>query len=97
MTPELLTQLPSLGVAGLLFVMWWLERQDRTRSAAGVYDALQYAGQVAEVNRQLLDVVRTNTEALAALREEVHAHRTWEAEWLNRLAQQLENWRCEAA
>ncbi len=97
MTPELLTQLPSLGVAGLLFVMWWLERQDRTRSAAGVCDALQYAGQVAEVNRHLLDVVRANTEALAALREEVHAHRTWEAEWLERLTRQLEDWRCDAA
>jgi hypothetical protein len=90
MWPEVLTQLPSLGISGLLFVMWWVERQERTRSTAGLQDALQYAVQVAEVNKNLVDVIRANTEALTALREELRSHRATEAEWLTRLAHQLE-------
>jgi hypothetical protein len=90
MWPDVLTQLPSLGISGLLFVMWWVERQERTRSTAGLQDALQYAGQVSEVNKNLLDVIRANTEALTALREELRSHRATEAEWLTRLTHQLE-------
>ena len=90
MWPEMLSQLPSLGISGLLFVMWWVERQERTRSTAGLQDALQYAGQVAGVNKNLLDVIRANTEALTALREELRSHRATEAEWLTRLTHQLE-------
>ena len=95
MTPELLSQLPSLGIAGVLFIMWWIERQERTRNAGGLNEALQRAGQVAEINKHLLDVIRTNTEALTALREDLHAHRAWEAEWLTRLTQQLEEVGCD--
>lgn len=90
MIVDVLSQLPTLGVSGLLFVMWWFERQERTRGASGLSDALQYAAQVAEVNKQLLDVIRTNTEALTALREELRAHRATEAEWITRLATQLD-------
>ena len=90
MWPDVLSQLPSLGISGLLFVMWWVERQERTRSTAGLQDALQYAVQVAEVNKNLLDVIRANTEALTALREELRSHRATEAEWLTRLTHQLE-------
>jgi hypothetical protein len=90
MWPDMLSQLPSLGISGLLFVMWWIERQERTRSMAGLQDALQYAGHVAEVNKNLLDVIRANTEALTALREELRSHRATEAEWLTRLTHQLE-------
>lgn len=92
--PDLLSQLPSLGIAGLLFVMWWQERQERVRGSAGVRDALQYAGQIADVNRNLLDVIRANTEALAALREELRSHRASEADWLARLTQRLDELAC---
>jgi hypothetical protein len=90
MGPELLSQLPSLGISGLLFVMWWAERQERSRCATGLREALLYAGQVAEVNRHLLEVIRTNTEALTALREELRAHRNTEATWFARLAERLD-------
>jgi hypothetical protein len=90
MPPDVLTQLPSLGVAGLLFVMWWIERQERTRAGAGLREALQYAGRIADVNQNLLDVIRANTEAVTALREELRAHRATEAEWLACVAQRLE-------
>ena len=89
MSAELLSQLPSFGVAGLLFVMWWLERQERTRTSEGLRDALQYAGQIAEVNKSLLDVIRANTEALTTLREELRADRAADAQWLSRLTEQL--------
>jgi hypothetical protein len=91
MLPDVLTQLPSLGIAGLLFVMWWIERQERARSTTGLREALQHAGQIAEVNRNLLDVIRSNTEALTALREELRAHRATEAECLTRLAHQIDD------
>jgi hypothetical protein len=94
MWPEVLSQLPSLGISGLLFVMWWAERQERSRSTTGLREALQYAGQIADVNRNLLDVIRANTEALTALREELRMHRTTEAECLSRLAHQLEELGC---
>ena len=95
MSPELLSQLPSLGVAGFLFGMWWIERQERTRGGTALGEALQYAGQVAEINKHLLDAIRGNTEALAALREELHSHRAWEAEWLTRLTEQLAEVGCD--
>jgi hypothetical protein len=91
MIPEVLSQLPSLGISGLLFVMWWVERQERTRGTAALRDALHYVGQVAEVNKNLLDVIQANTEALTALREELRSHRAGETEWLARLTQQLED------
>jgi hypothetical protein len=94
MMPEFLSQLPSLGVSGLLFVMWWFERQERTRGSNGLRDALQYAGQIADVNRNLLDVIQANTEAVTALREELRSHRSSETEWLSRLTQRLEELAC---
>lgn len=90
MLDEIAKQAVSLGIAGLLFVMWWFERQERTRSTAGVQQALQYTNQISDVNEQLLDVIRTNTDALAALREELRTHRMLETDWLNRVSRQLE-------
>jgi hypothetical protein len=97
MPPELLSQLSSLGVAGLLFLMWWVERHERTRGVAALADALQYVRQVTDVNRSLLDVIQANTEALTGLREELRSHRASEAEWLGRLAQRLETLGCVPA
>lgn len=82
--------LTSFGVAGLLFVMWWYERQERVRNVS----TLQHAGckseRLLEVNEQLLGVIRSNTEAFIALREELRAHRENEREWMSRLSHQLE-------
>ncbi len=90
MPPEVVSQLPSLGVAGLLFVMWWSERQERTRVISGLRVALQHAEQTAKVNGSLLDVIRANTEALTALREELRHQRRLEAEWVRRLTAKLD-------
>ncbi len=90
MLNEVLGQLPSLGVAGLLFVMWWIERSERTAGTGALRDAVQQIGQVADVNANLLRVIQANTEALTALREELRSHRAGEVEWLTRLNQQLE-------
>lgn len=90
MLDEIVSQAVSLGIPGLLFVMWWFERQERTRSAAGVQQALQFTSQMSEVNEQLLEVIRANTDALAALREELRTHRRLETDWLNRVSRQLE-------
>lgn len=90
MSELLLNQLPSLGIAGLLFVMWWYERQERVR-AGGVTQASQCrAAQLLNINEGLLSVIRGNTEALTALREELQAHRANEREWFGRLAQEVE-------
>jgi|GEM_PF-1623624 len=90
MIDVVLEQALSFGISGLLFVMWWFERQERTKSNNGVREAMQYSRQVTEVNDQLLDVIRANTEALAALREELRTHRRIETDWLNRVSRQLE-------
>ncbi len=87
----LVKQALSLGISGLLFVMWWFERQERTRNMAGTQEALRRGHQIAEINEQLLDVIRANTEALAALREELRSHRARETEWLTRLTQRIDD------
>jgi len=90
MVEEILRELPSLGIAGLLFVMWWVERQERARGVHAVQDALHRSHEVLSVNDHLLDVIRSNTEALMALREELHVHRETETEWFGRVSRQLE-------
>ena len=82
--------IPSLGVSGLLFVMWWSERQERVRAAGAMQDAGRHTTHVLEINDHLLDVIRSNTEAAIALREELRAHRETEMEWMSRLSRQLE-------
>jgi hypothetical protein len=83
-------QLPSLGVAGLLFVMWWYERQERVRSGTATQQSQCQATHLLDINDHLLDVIRTNTAALAALREEFRTHRETAAAWFDRLGRQLE-------
>ncbi len=90
MFDALVNQLPSLGISGLLFVMWWYERQERGRMALNLHDATRHTAQVVDVNDHLLSAIRANTEALAALREELRSYRTTETEWLGRLSRQLE-------
>ena len=94
MFAELLQQLPSLGIAGLLFVMWWYERQERLRGVTAVQVSADHTSRLLEVNSHLLDVIRGNTEALVALREELRAHRETEAAWISRLSGQLERLKC---
>ena len=90
MLDEVLQHLPALGVSGLLFVMWWFERHERLRSQNVTREAASYTIRVLEINDHLLDVIRSNTEALTALREELRAHREAEREWFGRLSRQLE-------
>lgn len=88
--PELVNEAASLGVVGLLFIMWWHERQERVRSATWMRDAQSVSEVVNAANARLLDVVRANTEAVTALREELRSQRSAAGEWLNRLERQLE-------
>ena len=88
--PDVAHQAMSLGIAGLLFVMWWQERQERVK-AAGVTQKLRGdANRIGELSERLLSVVRSNTEALVALREALHAQHEALREWITRLGQQLD-------
>jgi hypothetical protein len=89
MVDEVLKQALSFGISGLLFVMWWFERQERVKNNGGIAEALQYSQQVAEVNERLLEVVKANTEALTGLREELRT-RQIEVDWLTRIAKAME-------
>ncbi len=91
MFDEILRALPSLGISGLLFVMWWFERQERVRGTSDVREALRFAEQGVELNERLVEVLRANTEAITALREELRSHRGVETEWLKRISRQLES------
>lgn len=87
---EELGPLSSLGIAGLLFVMWWFERQERIAAARGQDDAQRREKELAAISEQLLQVVQANTEAITALRSELRAQRASEAEWFTRLLQQVQ-------
>jgi len=87
---QIVTHVLSLGVSGLLFVMWWFERQERMRNSTAVRDADAYAGRLTQVNEQVLDVLQANTEALVGLREELRTSRAFEREWRERLSRHLE-------
>jgi hypothetical protein len=89
--PELGRHAVSLGISGLLFVMWWTERQERTKGASQTAEALQQTGRQSELNQQLLDVLRSNTEALVALRSEIRSQREALHEWTQRISQQVEH------
>lgn len=91
MFDEILRALPSLGISGLLFVMWWFERQERVRGTSDVREALRFAEQGVELNERLVEVLRANTEAITALREELRSHRGVETEWLKRISRKLES------
>lgn len=90
MIEEIGTHAISLGISGLLFVMWWHERQDRMRGTAQVQETLRNTRQVTDINERVLDVIQANTEALVALREELRAQREAQREAAERLARQLE-------
>jgi len=90
MLDGIVDQLPSMGAAGLLFVMWWHERQERARVGQLAERRERETARVLSVNDHLLDVIRANTEALTALREELRSQRAIEAEWIARLSRQLE-------
>lgn len=83
----------SLGTCGLLFVMWWHERQERLRTAAQTADALEQTRRLSALNGQLLEVIRSNTEALVALRAEIRSQREALAEWTERLMDRMEGLR----
>ncbi len=85
-----LAQAASLGVAGLLFVMWWQERQDRLRGEARLARLLEQAGRIGAAHEQVLEVVRANTEALTALREELRSGRALEQMWREQVLARLE-------
>ncbi len=88
MPPELLKQLPSLGMAGLLFVMWWFERKERAQNTVGLHEAVKQL--VSDMNDRLLAVVKANTQAMTELREELRTHRATENDWMGRVNRQLE-------
>jgi hypothetical protein len=85
-----LEQLPSLGVAGLLFVMWWQERQERVRQQALTAEETGRVDSWRELTDQVLGVVQGNTAALTALRTELRAQRAADLEFFGRLSRQLE-------
>lgn len=89
MSPELIEQLPSLGISGLLFVMWWMERQERGRNWNGMQEALKCAAAGADLNEEILKVIRANTEALTALRAELASARLSDGEWRTQMMQEL--------
>ncbi len=90
MVDGVVEQLPSLGIAGLLFVMWWQERVERLRTLKRA-DATDCCLRDAnEAGGQLLTVVRGNTDALVTLREELRATSAAEREWFERLLRQME-------
>lgn len=90
MLDEFLKQAISLGIAGLLFVMWWHERKERQEASAGLTEAARDRTAFSDITTNLVNVIRSNTDMLAALREELRAHRQAEAQWIGMVIERLE-------
>jgi hypothetical protein len=88
--PALVSDVASLGMTGLLFVMWWHERLERQRAALLQRDAQSVAEVVSAANARLLDVLQANTAALTSLRDELHSQRQAAGEWLTQVTRQLD-------
>lgn len=86
----MIPQALSLGISGLLFVMWWHERQDRLATVSALRDARGESTRTGDVNAELLDVLRANTTALTSLREELKSQRAISTELLGRISRHLE-------
>lgn len=72
----LLAAMAQLGVGGLFGFMWWQERKDRL-AAEEERQAKETRLVSSEADRAaLLEVVKENTEAVTALRHEVHRWHT---------------------
>lgn len=92
---EILRQAISLGISGLLFVMWWHERAERIQTGNGLADAARDKTALTDVTANLVGVIRSNTEMLSALREELRSHRQSEAQWLGAIFERLDHIRDE--
>ena len=66
----------QLGVGGLFGAMWWMERRDRLTGEDERQRKETRLTSVEADRAALMDVVRDNTEAVTALREEVHRWHT---------------------
>jgi len=89
--PQIVGDVASLGMTGLLFVMWWHERLERQRAALLQRDAQSVAEVVTASNARLLDVLQANTAALTSLREELRSQRQAAGECLRQVTQQLDD------
>lgn len=87
---ELIQQALSLGVSGLLFVMWWHERRERAEAQATERSATSHAAQMTETTTRVLSVIQANTESMTALREELRSQWRLDLEYRERIARQLE-------
>ncbi|MCA9243715.1 MAG: hypothetical protein KDA32_07180 [Phycisphaerales bacterium] len=93
---EVLRQAFSLGVSGLLFVMWWHERRERAEAQAGERGAASHAAQMSETTARVLSVIQANTESMTALREELRSQWRLDLEYRERIARQLERFSDDA-
>lgn len=87
---SVIQQAASLGIAGLLFVMWWFERGERLQAAHAAQQSLESARRTGELNDRLIDVIQGNTAALVGLRDELRSQREEAPGWVLRLSQQIE-------
>ena len=71
MPPEFVNILGQWGIVGLMFVMWWNERKDRLRAEGLVGNGHTIAKNVIEQNAVLIELVKSNTAAMTALKEEI--------------------------
>lgn len=74
------------GIVGILFVMWWFERKDKTTEQKRADEAIavaqrsnELAGEAHQDRRDMIAALERNTKAFTALQEEVKHIRRDEA------------------
>ena len=68
---ELVNIFGQWGIAGLLLGMLWCERKDRMKSAKVAEDGNTIATNVVEQNSVLIELVKTTTGTMTALKDEI--------------------------
>ncbi len=77
---EVIQHYAQYGIAGLFFIMWWIERRDKTKEKESREEMTRVADKSNEIaqeahedRRQMMEVVQQNTAAIVSLSEKIEA------------------------
>lgn len=64
---QLVSEALKLGISGLFFIMWWMERKDGRKLEDILKEVTQMAQNSLKREEELLRVVKENTQAITKL------------------------------
>lgn len=64
----------ELGVTGLLFIMWWFERQDRINTVKSLDRVTSISSSFENMSKEMIQCIKDNTTATVKLLERMEQH-----------------------